>query len=153
MNPRPLITGPAIGPSQIAQLQPARRRIGLLHVIVIGWLLAGLAAATLFYFVSRRPEVARTAAPAASAEGTRADEAIRRLEALIAKTATDAANLRRAENQISLSLPVIDQNGLAVERRRLENATVVLEAARRDLERIRQDAEDSLNSLKKEKQP
>jgi len=150
MNPRPLITGPAIGPSQIAQLQPARRRIGLLHVIVIGWLLAGLAAAA-FYFLGRH-EVARIAAPSPSADGARADEAIRRLEALIAKTATDAANLRRVENQISLSLPVIDQNGLGVERRRLENATVIVEAARRDLERIRQEAEESLNSLKKEKQ-
>ena len=151
MNPRPLITGPAIGPSQIAQLQPARRRIGLLHVIVIGWLLAGLAAAA-FYFIGRQHEVARVAAPSASADGALADEAIRRLEALIAKTATDAANLRRVENQISLSLPVIDQNGLGAERRRLENAIVMVEAARRDLERIRQEAEDSLNSLKKEKQ-
>jgi flagellar basal body-associated protein FliL len=151
VNPRPLITGPAVGPSQIAQLQPARRRIGLLHVIVIGWLLAGLAAA-VFYFVSRQHEPTRIAAPPDSAEVARAEEAIQRLEALIAKTATDAANLRRVENQISLSLPVIDQNGLAVERRRLENATVMVEAARRDLERIRQEAEDTLNSLKKEKQ-
>lgn len=147
----PLLTGPAIGPSQIAQLGPPRRRIGLLHLIVFGWLLAGLGAAG-FYFFSRQHEVT-AAAPPTSTGGANQEEAIHRLEELMAKTATDAANLRRVEIQISLSLPVVDQNGLAAEKRRLENATVMTETARRDLEQIRQQAEDLLNSLKKEKQP
>ncbi len=151
MSPRPLITGPYIAPAPLAQPQPGRRRIGLVHTILLGWVLAGLAA-TGFYLASRHHEVARAAAPASSAAGARADEAIHLLELSIAKTATDAANLRRAENQISLSLPIVDQNGLNVERRRLEKASVMVEVARRDLERIRQEAEDSLNSLKKEKQ-
>ena len=148
MSSTPLLTGPAFGLPPLAQAHTKRPSL-LLRTIVFGWLLAALAAVGIYVFYGQRAHTRPISAPASAAVTSNA-ELVNRVDAAMGKTATIAANLRRAEQQISLTLPVVDQNALPVEKRRLESAMVITETARRDLEKLRQEVEDQINLLNKE---
>lgn len=79
------------------------------------------------------------------------EELSHRLDAVMDKTAISAASLRRVEMQIVHSLPVVRENGLLVESRRMEAALAVIEAARKDLEQNRDNLERISSSIKEDK--
>ncbi|HZP17924.1 MAG TPA: hypothetical protein VFB00_08170, partial [Terriglobales bacterium] len=89
--------------------------------------------------------------PANAATGSAiSDDLLVHMEGVGVKLVTASANLHRAENQVSRSLPGVERNYLLVEKQRLESALASAEAARRDLEQTRQEFDLILNSMKKE---
>jgi hypothetical protein len=138
MNRTPLL-GPSSGPVPVAQARSLARPKPLLRIFLFVWLLAGLAFAVIrFTGYGHQPaERARPAAPPGAADGGATLQ--RDLDAAMDRTAVAAASLRRAEEQIGRVLPAVERNTLLVEKRRLENALAVIEAARRDLEQNRLD--------------
>src|SRR5438105_4426607 len=138
MNQTPLLSGPSFGPSPLAAQQPSRSS-RLLAVILVCWLLAGGAfVAIRLTDGERQPtRAAQTQKHLASGD----EDLIRHLGTVMEKTAAAGANLRRATVSISRALPIVEQNKLLVEKRRLETALAVTEAARNDLETSRREVE------------
>ncbi len=141
-----LIAGETFGASPASQPPRSSR---LLRIVVIAWLLGGLAFLLVrFGFGAHEParpatQQAKPPVPIAS------EDLLHHLDAFNDEVATAAAKLRRTEDHIA-SLPGVQRNFLLVEKNHLENALAITEAARRDLEQSRRDFEIVLNSLKKE---
>jgi len=74
------------------------------------------------------------------------------MEAVDARLTEATQRIRRAEDQIAITLPGIERNYLLVEKRYLQAAAGSAETARRDLEESRQDFDLVMNSLRKEQE-
>jgi len=144
MNELQLLSGPSFGP--FTQIQP-QRHPRLLRTFIFAWLLVGFGYVAFHLTANRRqPAEALRRTPQSIAKLS-LEEAAHRLDPVMEKAATAGANLRRAEDQITRALPVVEQDGLLVEKRRLADALVVTETARRDLEQFRRDVELIQNKL------
>ena len=148
MNQTPLLSGPPFGPAPFAQTRSQARSPVLLRIVIVMWLLGGLA------FLAARLTGNKHQAAEASPHTEQlitagsAEDLLHHVDAVMEKTALAGAYLHRAEDQVSRALPGVTRNELLVEKRRLENSLAAIEAARRDLEQNREDLELISNSLK-----
>jgi hypothetical protein len=149
-----LIPGEGPGPNPYQPL-PRPPRSSLLKVVIAVWLLAGAGFVTWkLGFATSKPAattpVIEPSPTAISPIAISAEDLLHHTDAVNRKLTEATARLRRAEDQISRTLPSMDRNYLLVERQQLQNALSATEAARRDLEQAREDTNLILNSLKKE---
>jgi hypothetical protein len=157
MNTPFLISGPA---SPQNPYQPSPRQPRLFKILIIAWLLAGLA------FLIWKLGPAFAVAPAASTPppgslGLRqkplltaisTEDLLHHMDEVNTRLQRAVERVRRTQEQISRTLPAIERNYLLVEKQHLDTALTNSEAARRELEESRQEVELVLNSLRKEHQ-
>ena len=145
--PQPyLISGESAGSFQ--PVRAAKSSSQFVRTLVLMWLLGGIGFGIWKFGMSKRPLDAATKSPNAAMTAISAEDLLHHMEGVNTKVSEAAARIRRADDQISRSLPTIDRNYLFVEKQRLRNALAANEAARRDLEQARQDSDLILNSLK-----
>jgi len=132
---------------------PAQRSSPMLKILLAAWLLGGISFAawkiTTGSGKTTKP-VAPVGAQAPVVTAISTEDLLHHMEQVNAQLSQAAARLRRAEELTARTIPSLERNYLLVEKQHLETALAVTEAARRDLEQGRQDADLILNSLKKE---
>jgi len=156
MNQPSLLPGSSFGPSP-AQVPPSASPAGWFRVLLTIWLLAGLAL-LVWKLGSSVPN------PGASSSKTAAElrrppvtaisieDLLHHLDTGNSKLLGATERIRRAQVQITRTLPSIERNYLLVEKQRLDAALADSEIARRGLEESRQEFELVLNSLRKDQQ-
>jgi hypothetical protein len=149
MNEPLLLPGDGVG-STPSSSQFRNGSSGLLRVVVAVWLLTGLAFLGVKFLSGKRDPAPVVAATGASATAISSEDLLDHLQALDTTLAAASARMRRAEDQIQRTVPVIERNYLLVEKQHLESAIALTDAARLDLEQGRKTAALVLNSLKKE---
>ena len=82
-----------------------------------------------------------------------AEDLLHHLESAEADTQAASEGMRRSEEWLARVRPSLDQNYLAVEKRRLDAANAVLESARRSVAKAREELETTKNLLRERSRP
>ena len=149
MNEPLLLPGDGLGSAPSPnQFRPGSS--GLLRVVIAVWLMAGLAFLGVKLLSGKHDPAPVVAAKSMASTAISGEDLLNHLQGLDTTLAAASARMRRAEDQIQRTIPVIEGNYLLVEKQRLESAIALTDAARLDLEQGRRAADLVSNSLKKE---